>query len=298
MDFNFKLQNLIDLLSASSHIHISVHYMTGAYHQNPAFDLMPDHKVHHCAFCNKAKNSKKGLSLCMKNKYLSISKALKTKSQFIGSCYLGITEIVTPIFVNDNLFCILYVGNLLIEENLNTVIQKIQYACKFTVINEQQLITAFDELQFLSAEDLDDYIKTADLISSCILLALNTDKKLHEGKQLIPNTAKRHWLIEQTIDYIDQFYNTDLKLTHISSLFFVNPQYLSRLFSMNMGITFVEYIRLIRIREAKKLLEESDMKIIELAAKVGFNNVTYFNLLFKKETGETPVEFRRRLHRV
>jgi len=65
-----------------------------------------------------------------------------------------------------------------------------------------------------------------------------------------------------------------------------------------MGITFVEYIRLIRIREAKKLLEESDMKIIELAAKVGFNNVTYFNLLFKKETGETPVEFRRRLHRV
>jgi YesN/AraC family two-component response regulator len=60
-----------------------------------------------------------------------------------------------------------------------------------------------------------------------------------------------------------------------------------------MGTTFVEYINIIRIKEAKILLKETDSKIIEIAYKVGFNNVTYFNLIFKKITGQTPFEFRK-----
>jgi YesN/AraC family two-component response regulator len=287
----FELQKLIDILSDAKNIHISIHFLTGAYQQDSALTIQPVNKVHYCKFCNEAKMTKKGLSLCMKNKYMSINKAMNTKCQFIGKCYLGITEIVTPVFFNDNLFCIIYLGNILIKEDMSETIRYIQYASRVTHINEEQLTRLFHKSEQISQEKLNTYTKMADIISSCVHLILDAHKDRFQGKRT--NSDKKHWVIQQTIEYIDQFYNTDLKLSQISDLFFVNTQYLSRLFSKNMGITFVEYINLIRIKEAKILLEETDSKIIEIAYKVGFNNVTYFNLIFKKITGQAPLEYRK-----
>ncbi|MDF2485641.1 MAG: hypothetical protein K0R46_1809 [Herbinix sp.] len=287
----FELQKLIDILSESRNIHISIHFLTGAYQRDSALTIQPINKVHYCKFCNEAKMTKKGLSLCMKNKYMSINKAMTTRCQFIGKCYLGLTEIVTPVFFNDNLFCIIYLGNLLIEEDMSKTIRNIQYASRITQINESQLTTLFHKSEQITQEKLTTYTKMADIISSCIHLILEAHKDRFQGKRT--NSDKKHWVIQQTTEYIEQFYNTDIKLSQISDLFFVNTQYLSRLFSKNMGITFVEYINLIRIKEAKIMLKESDAKIIEIASKVGFNNVTYFNLIFRKITGQTPLEFRK-----
>ncbi|ROR25803.1 AraC-like DNA-binding protein [Mobilisporobacter senegalensis] len=291
MNNKFELQNLIDILSYSKKIHISIHYLTGTYQQDPALIVQPANKVHYCKFCNEAKMTKKGLALCMRNKYLSINKAMNEKCQFIGKCYLGITEIVTPVFINDSLFCIVYIGNILIEEDTEKTIRQIQYASGITH-SKSHLSDLINELENISISRLDDYIKMADIISGCIHLILDANKDLFQGKRPATHINNRHWLIQQTVEYIEQFYNTDIKLTHISDLFFVNSQYLSRLFSKNMGVTFIEYIHFIRMKEAKKLLIETDNKIIEIAYKVGFNNVTYFNLVFKKNTGLTPFEFR------
>lgn len=292
MEDTFELQKLIDILSASRKIHISIHFLSGAYQQDPSLNILPAHKVHYCKFCNEAKKSKKGLYLCMKNKYMSINKAMNTKSQFIGKCYLGLTEIVTPIFFNDNLFCIIYLGNILIKEDMSKTIRYIQNASKFTHINEEQLTSLIYDSEQISIQQLNAYINIADLIRSSIYLILEAHREQFQGKRNTSN--KRHWVIQQTKEYIEQFYYTEIKLSQISELFFVNTQYLSRLFSKEMGTTFVEYINFTRINEAKILLNETDSKIIEIAYKVGFNNVTYFNLIFKKLTGQTPLEFKKK----
>jgi YesN/AraC family two-component response regulator len=291
MEDIFELQKLIDIFSESKNIHISIHFLSGAYQQDPALTIQPINKVHYCNFCNEAKKTKKGLSLCMKNKYMSINKVINTKSQFIGKCYLGLTEIVTPVYFNDNLFCIIYLGNILIKEDMSKIIHYIQYASRVTHINEEQLTNLFHKSEQINLEKLITYTKMADMIRSYIYLILEAHKDRFQGKRT--TSDKKHWIIQQTMEYIEQFYNTDIKLAQISDLFFVNTQYLSRLFSKNMGITFVEYINFIRIKESKTLLKESDSKIIEIAYKVGFNNVTYFNLIFKKLTGQTPLEFRK-----
>jgi YesN/AraC family two-component response regulator len=292
MNNAFDLQNLIDTLSYSKKIHISIHYLTGAYQQDPTLIVQPANKVHYCKFCNEAKTTKRGLALCMRNKYLSINKAFNKKYQFIGKCYLGITEIVTPVFIKDTLFCIVYIGNILIKEDIVKIMDQIHYASHITHV-KSNLVDLIDELENISARSLDDYIKIANTLSGCIHLILEAHKSLFQGKRSAITINTTHWLIQQAVEYIEQFYNTDIKLTHISNLFFVNAQYLSRLFSKNMGVTFVEYIHLTRIKEAKKLLMETNNKIIDIAYKVGFNNVTYFNLVFKKNTGLTPFEFRK-----
>jgi AraC-like DNA-binding protein len=58
------------------------------------------------------------------------------------------------------------------------------------------------------------------------------------------------------------------------------------------GLSFKQLMNAIRLNEAKRLLVESDLKIYDIAFKIGYNNNTYFCKLFKKEFGLTPKEFR------
>jgi YesN/AraC family two-component response regulator len=58
------------------------------------------------------------------------------------------------------------------------------------------------------------------------------------------------------------------------------------------GLSFKQLMNAIRLNEAKRLLTESDLKIYDIAFKIGYNNNTYFCKLFKKEFGLTPKEFR------
>ena len=62
-----------------------------------------------------------------------------------------------------------------------------------------------------------------------------------------------------------------------------------------MGISFSEYLRNIRIEEAKKLLRNTDLKVFEIAMKVGFNDAGYFSKRFEDTVGMTPNEYRRKV---
>ena len=71
--------------------------------------------------------------------------------------------------------------------------------------------------------------------------------------------------------------------------------YFSRLFKKQMGITCIEYLTQKRIERARKLLERTEMKHQAIAQAVGYASVYYFSLQFKKQTGETPGQYRKRV---
>jgi AraC-like DNA-binding protein len=74
---------------------------------------------------------------------------------------------------------------------------------------------------------------------------------------------------------------------------FFSEAYFSRLFSKIEGVTFTHYLQRIRLGEAKKLLEKSDLSITQVAFAAGFNNLSYFNELFHKSENCTPSEYRK-----
>ncbi len=65
-----------------------------------------------------------------------------------------------------------------------------------------------------------------------------------------------------------------------------------RFFKLRTRKTFTQYINQLRISEAQKLLEETDLGIAEIAFRVGFENLSYFNRSFRRVTGKTPRELR------
>ena len=92
--------------------------------------------------------------------------------------------------------------------------------------------------------------------------------------------------------YIQANYHESINLKKLSEVFYINPVYLGQLFSKHFNMYFHDYLTRIRIDEAKKLLRTTDMKVYEVADKVGFQNVDYFINKFKKLVKYTPLNYR------
>ncbi|MDR1419299.1 MAG: response regulator [Treponema sp.] len=122
-------------------------------------------------------------------------------------------------------------------------------------------------------------------------------RKLHEYANVlvIHNQSRVERVVERAEEYIRQHYAHDIKLNDVSSEVFVSPQYLSRIFHSEKGISFIEYLNRCRIERAKELLHQKNISITDVAFKAGYNDYKYFSNVFKKYAGLTPRDFRKKL---
>lgn len=93
---------------------------------------------------------------------------------------------------------------------------------------------------------------------------------------------------------ISERYAENLTLKEMSGKFFVNSAYLGQLFKKKHGISFKEYLNNYRIEQAAELLLRTDMKIYEIAEKVGYHDLDYFINRFISAKGCTPSRFRKK----
>lgn len=103
--------------------------------------------------------------------------------------------------------------------------------------------------------------------------------------------------IKAAVEYVKENYMKDLNMAVVSNYISMNYSMLSYLFKQYTGTNFVNYLKDIRIREAKKLLTETDMKIIEVSRAVGYDNEKHFMKTFRAECGVSPGEFRKNMQR-
>ncbi|WP_249865787.1 response regulator transcription factor [Paenibacillus konkukensis] len=120
------------------------------------------------------------------------------------------------------------------------------------------------------------------------------------GGQLIAalqsmRSRKHELTADKCAAFIDAHYMEDLSLEAVAGRFYFSPNYLSMVFKNQLGTTFVKYLSGVRLNKAVRLLEESDLKVYEIAARTGFKDEKYFYRVFKRKYGVTPDEYRRLL---
>ncbi len=104
--------------------------------------------------------------------------------------------------------------------------------------------------------------------------------------------------IKKVADYIHLHYTESLSLTSLSEQAGLGSAYFSCLFRQETGMTLSNYIRKVRIDHAKMLLHYMDTPITEISYQCGYQDNSYFTREFKKESGCSPLEYRRNIRTV
>lgn len=143
----------------------------------------------------------------------------------------------------------------------------------------EEIGASLDQERFLCIEELHGSI--------CRLIT-----RLLLGAEIPP--LKPDGIAIRAVRYIGGHYYQPLDLTTIADHLHVNATYLSHAFKQEMRVSITQYITRIRIEQAQRLLHESDLKVGEIAQRVGLTDPRYFNTVFKRIAGCTPTEYRER----
>lgn len=101
-------------------------------------------------------------------------------------------------------------------------------------------------------------------------------------------------IIEKAMSFMQANYAKNITLQSLATELSVHPVWLSQLFKRETKVTFSQYLTDLRMEESKRLMWESNLKIYEIAERVGYTDLQHFGQVFKKRTGMTPKEYRQR----
>ncbi|MDD2971548.1 MAG: response regulator [Lachnospiraceae bacterium] len=182
---------------------------------------------------------------------------------------------------------------LIIESRETPQIIK-QYTARFVLaaMDVAKELLCNEDIQNIYTYLLNDLIKT----DSREIFLNNYYKMIHIiiGDRA-DSECTENGIILNAIAFMRQNYEKDLSLVDVSDVVGITPEYLSKLFSKEMGINFVTFLMEFRISMAKKMLQSSNLKIHEVAERVGYRDTKYFNKVFKSIIGVSPSEYRKKI---
>lgn len=107
------------------------------------------------------------------------------------------------------------------------------------------------------------------------------------------NQKRSRKLAKKAAQYIDEHYMEKITIDAVANAVYLSAGYLMTIFKREMGISIVSYLTTKRMNMAKKLLQESDTRIYEVAERVGYANATFFSTAFRNSVGMSPKQYRK-----
>lgn len=209
-----------------------------------------------------------------------------------------------------------FCGQLLSREILNAQAQKVQQHLSVN-LNQFYHIDVYMDPVRIKKEVLEELISMERILKDYgIDIEKVMGKKidyLHELKRLKTLQTMLNWLrnftmaiamsiqqgndipyyIHTAVKYIETHYMEDLSLKTVADEVYLNPWYLSSQLKKFTGLAFSEYLNQVRVRVAKELLKQKDLKVYQVAEMTGFQDAAYFNTVFKGIENITPKEYQK-----
>ncbi|WP_271629019.1 response regulator transcription factor [Caldicellulosiruptor sp. DIB 104C] len=145
--------------------------------------------------------------------------------------------------------------------------------------------------------DFHEYQKLSDIFNfSSVSEYVNYIKKfVHEATEIVISLKGILSIkdeIDEAIKFINLNYHKDINMAMVANHVSLNYYYFSSIFKEKTGMSFLDYLNKVRVEKAKELLAKTDLKVWEIASKVGYKNPKHFARIFKEITGLTPNEYR------
>lgn len=142
-------------------------------------------------------------------------------------------------------------------------------------------ITIYNHLEIISIMNMETLQDIKEYVSQQLII-------LHE---ILAYNDNHRSVIKKALQYMERECQ-HATLQTVADKVYMTPTYLSSLFKINTGHTFIAKLTQIRIEKAKEMLKRTHLKNYEVAEMVGYKDSRYFSQIFKKKVGVTPSEFR------
>ena len=185
---------------------------------------------------------------------------------------------IAPIYANEIL-----VGSLMFGQILNPANRNV-YDRASDVSTQYGLNLSHDMIRQMPMADADYIHSAVNMMTMCANYLC--------AQQIIrgnPNV-----LIYHLQQYIKTHLDADLSVDELCKRFYVSRAKLYQISKQAFHMGISDYVRMLRIQKAKKLIENTDASISQIAASVGFTDANYFIRIFKQSEGTTPLQYRKK----
>lgn len=296
----FELDSFLKCLMDRYKVHFNFHDLCGMSTMDQKYaSIFYPYLYHNNTFCNYVKKSEQGFLKCIMQKYTLCNLCLNRKAPFYGRCYMGVEEFVFPVICQNSVIALICVGQFA-EDNEKSIL-RVKRASSSIGLNTEEAIEKFREVTCKVKFSFNEFYQDMEIL--CHYLSLLYLNYINEGifhSSLCHETNgtiqkyKNNFIVNNTINYINNNYNKELSLSVLAANSFCNESYLSHIFKEKIHMSLIDYINRIRIENAKHLLDITSKSVTEIGMQVGFNDSGYFSKIFKNQNGVGPKEYRKR----
>ncbi|WP_284639341.1 response regulator [Paenibacillus silviterrae] len=131
-------------------------------------------------------------------------------------------------------------------------------------------------------------LKTVPQIQALIIALLEEAAE----QLMVKRSNKSSRVIEMVNNYLEEHFTEPLSLEKLAAFVYLSPSYICSLYKQETGQNISDTITLLRVNKAKELLSGGNVKIYEVANRLGYTDSRYFNKVFKKYTGMNLTDYR------
>ncbi len=231
--------------------------------------------------CKLIKSTKSGNLGCIYSDTEGCKQAQKTKGTVVYECHAGLRDTVTPIICNNTVLGYIMFGQIADKSVSKAALTaRVVEKCKKYDLKERAVKKALKELRLYDEERINS---AANVMLACASYIYLSNLVKIENSDLVNEITR----------FIERNYKNDLTVDDICNRFYISRNKLFNLFRKEFNTTPNVYLTKLRIDKSKELLLSSDDQISTIAEKVGVPDYNYFIKLFRKETGTTPLRFRK-----
>jgi AraC-like DNA-binding protein/ligand-binding sensor protein len=239
-------------------------------------------------FCALMAGKSRACAACLQVQQ-ALAESARDHSQ-TETCQVGMCDTAVPVRLGDQVVGFLHTGQVFKKRPTEAQFRKVMDLTRSWGIQvaEGEMKEAFFSTRVLSQREHEAVVKLLEIFASHL-------SELSNQIMVQLNNAESP-MITRAKEYIKQNHSEELSLSQVAKAVNTSTFYFCKMFKKGAGLNFTEYVSRVRIENAKNLLLNPNLRISEIAYQVGFQSLTHFNRVFKKVVGESPTEYRVKVH--
>ena len=272
------IKNYIAYLKEKYDFNITIHSKDSAV-LNLIYRL-PSVNIHSEAYCTYVKSFPEMWDKCILNQN-KIYEAIEENNHeaFFGSCYAGVGEFIVPVCTDGKCCGFISIGKYAGNKG------KMLHMSKKYKIPREELAEEFNS-------DLSENIPDIEAVDTlihplCVMIISEASKKSAEIYSDNEN------IVKNALVFIHRNFSAPINLSATAKYCHCSSRTLSGLFKKANGTTVGEYIESLKMKNAQKLLSDSELSVTNIAFLCGYTDSNYFSARFKRFCGKAPSDYRK-----